>query len=70
MPLKKNNINMPVWPDIVWFLIKSSDLPALKRKGGGGSKTTKVACPKFYKNTYIVALFLEFGSYWDFCLSK
>jgi hypothetical protein len=59
---------------IVWFLIKSSDLPALKRKGGGGSKTTKIACPKFYRNTYIVALFLEFaslfGSYWNLRLSK
>ena len=38
---------MPVWPDIVWFLIKSSDLPALKRKGGGGSKS-KVKLPKLH----------------------
>ena len=64
---------MPEWLDIVWFLIKSSDLPALKRKGGGGSKTNKIACPKFYRNTYIVALFLEFaslfGSYWNLRLS-
>ena len=28
---------------IVWFLIKSSDLLALKCKNGGGSKTTLVS---------------------------